>query len=264
MSRSSSAKRALRLPAAAFLQLAACAISANVGPKPRRFSPPRSVDHRPAGQLSQQPRAPPRPRPLQRIDLRAAITRPPRRPPPIAPARAEVARAQGLLRQARAGMFPVLNANAAYTRLDEERRAAGQRVAARDQLGAELQLSVPLVVPQRWVEAGQAADRVELARHDGAADRMDLTMSVAQAYLTVMAQHRVIEVNERALANARAHYDFAHTRFTGGIGNQIDDVRAGQEAATSIADWSDRSRTWCERKRRSVCCWDTWRAGCGR
>jgi outer membrane protein TolC len=240
MSRSTPETRGSQLPAAVFVQLTACLITATVWaqgatvqPAPQAAVPLAA----PASQALPTPAASdPGLRPLERVDLRAAITRALQRSPSIALARAEIARAKGLLRQARAGMFPVLNANAAYTRLDEERRAGGQRIAARDQLGAELQLSVPLVVPRRWVEAGQASDQVELARRDAATDRVDLTLSVAQAYLTVMAQHRVIEVNERALANARAHYDYAHTRFTGGIGNQIDDVRAGQEVATSIAE----------------------------
>jgi outer membrane protein len=236
MSRSTLATRSARLVRSSLVHVATYILAASAWAQgaPRTPTPPPSTS--PAEHVSA-----PGPRPLERIDLRTAITRALARSPSIALARAEIARAQGLLRQVRAGMFPVLNANAAYTRLDEERRAAGQRIAARDQLSAELQLSVPLVAPRRWVEAGQASDQVGLARQDAAAERMELSMNVAQAYLTVMAQHRVIDVNERALANARAHYDYAHTRFTGGIGNQIDDVRAGQEAATSVAEL-ERSR----------------------
>ncbi len=37
---------------------------------------------------------------------------------------------------------------------------------------------------------------------------------------------RVIDVDQRALENARARYVHAHTRFEGGIGSQLDDTRA--------------------------------------
>jgi outer membrane protein TolC len=171
----------------------------------------------------------------RRIELQAAIEQALQRAVPIELARAEVARAEGLLRQARAGWFPKLSGNGSYTRLDHERVSNGVRVAARDQLSADLRLSVPLVAASRWVETNRASDNLKITRADALEDRRQVATTVASAYLAVMAQHRVIDVNERALRNAKAHYDYAHKRFAGGIGNELDDVRAAQEYESSVS-----------------------------
>jgi outer membrane protein TolC len=65
--------------------------------------------------------------------------------------------------------------------------------------------------------------------------RRPKTCGAKRAYLEVISQKRVIEVDERALANAKAHYDYAHTRLTGGVGNRVDDVRAEQEMMSDQA-----------------------------
>jgi outer membrane protein TolC len=170
-----------------------------------------------------------------RIDLQEAIHRALQRAVPIALARAEVARAQALLREARAGWLPKLTGNASYTRLDHARQSGVQRVTPRDQLIADLRLSVPLVAAPRWVETSQAEDDVAIARADALEDRRRVALDVGQSYLAVMAQHRVIDVNQRALQSAKAHYEYAHTRFEGGIGNELDDVRAAQAYESSVA-----------------------------
>jgi outer membrane protein TolC len=182
--------------------------------------------------LTQEPDAKAAPR---RIELQAAIDQALQRAVPIELARAEVARAQGLLRQARAGWLPRLTGNGSYTRLDRERDSNGLRVTPRDQLTADLRLTLPLIAAQRWVETSRASDAVQIARADALEDRRQVAVAVTEGYLAVMAQHRVIDVNERALGNAKAHYDYAHTRFEGGIGNELDDVRAAQEYESSVS-----------------------------
>jgi outer membrane protein TolC len=47
--------------------------------------------------------------------------------------------------------------------------------------------------------------------------------------LTVLLQHRQVEVLARAVETARANYQYAQTRLAGGLGNAIDDARAEQE-----------------------------------
>ncbi len=49
----------------------------------------------------------------------------------------------------------------------------------------------------------------------------------------MVAQHRVITANENARNTAQAHYDYAHTRFAGGVGRSIDEVRAEEELRTN-------------------------------
>jgi outer membrane protein len=58
---------------------------------------------------------------------------------------------------------------------------------------------------------------------------------VGRAYLTVLLQHRQLEVSARARDNARAHYDYAHTRLGIGLGNGVDDARAEQELRSDEA-----------------------------
>jgi outer membrane protein TolC len=60
-----------------------------------------------------------------------------------------------------------------------------------------------------------------------------VAVATARAYLAVVAQHRVITANENARNTAQAHYDYAHTRFAGGVGRSIDEVRAEQELRTN-------------------------------
>ena len=61
-------------------------------------------------------------------------------------------------------------------------------------------------------------------------------MTVARAYLAVVAQKRVIDAATRARDTDKAHFDFAHQRFAGGVGNRIDEVRAEQQLASDQAN----------------------------
>jgi len=149
--------------------------------------------------------------------------------------RTEIARARGLVESARSGFLPTLIGHASYTRLDDDRKVGMSTVQAQNQLSADVVLSVPLFAPRAWNDTGYASDNVRVAEFDAAEARRAAALTTAQAYITVMAQHRAIEVTQRALDNAKAHYQFAHQRLLGGIGNQVDDVRAAQEVATSGA-----------------------------
>ncbi|MET0340578.1 MAG: TolC family protein [Polyangiales bacterium] len=171
-----------------------------------------------------------------RVNLSQAIERALTREPRAEVARQEIARAEALVTQARASVLPVVTGNVTYTRLDAERAAAnGARLSAEQQVNANVQVAAPLIAPSRWVGLGQAKDDVDVARRAAEEVRRQLALATARAYLTVVAQQRVIDVNERARANAEAHYQHAHARFEGGIGNELDDVRAGQELADSEA-----------------------------
>jgi outer membrane protein TolC len=151
----------------------------------------------------------------------------------------EVTRAEALVRQARSSSFPTLIGTANYTRLDGDRTltsgASTSVILTADQFSANVVLSVPLFAPQRWAQWSHAKTNVDVARFSAEDARRQLAVTGARAFLAVIAEKRVIEVDERALANAKAHYDYAHTRLAGGLGNRIDDVRADQEVATTKA-----------------------------
>ncbi len=168
----------------------------------------------------------------ERITLDEAIRRAVARNPTLAIARAEVARAEGLLEQARAGWWPTLVGNGVYTRLDHDRVLNEKVIAAENQIAGNLVLTVPLVAPQGWTADRRARDARRVAEENAGDVRRLIAQATANAYLSVLAQHRQIRSTEAARANARAHATYAHTRLAGGVGRSIDDVRAQQDLAT--------------------------------
>lgn len=170
---------------------------------------------------------------LPRLSLQQALSEALQRELRVRLATAELARTEALIEAARSSFLPSVIARGSYVRLDRERRTAAGLIAGRDQLLGDITVNVPLFAPRAWNETGLAADNAHVAELNLAETRRRVAIATAQAYLTVMAQGRAIEVTQRALDNANAHYQYAHQRFTGGIGNQVDDVRAGQEVASS-------------------------------
>ena len=68
--------------------------------------------------------------------------------------------------------------------------------------------------------------------------RRTLAVSVARAYLAIISQKRQVDINARSVATDRSHYDYTHTRFSGGVGNRVDEVRAAQQLAADQAQFS--------------------------
>jgi len=103
------------------------------------------------------------------------------------------------------------------------------------QWNGNLALNVPLIAPQAWVNDAHAGDNRDVARANAADVRRQLALAVGRAYLTVLLQHREVEVTVRARETSAAHYDYAHTRLQTGLGNGVDDARAEQELRTNEA-----------------------------
>jgi outer membrane protein TolC len=162
------------------------------------------------------------------ITFAAAVDRALQRNPTVAVALSEIARADALVRQARAGLIPSLYGNGTYTRLDSDRLPS----ADKGQLYGNLTLTVPLVAPLAWGQTWQARENRRVAEASAGDVRRQLATATARAYLAVVAQHRVVVVNETARVTAKQHYDYAHTRLLGGLGHSIDDVRAAQDLAS--------------------------------
>jgi outer membrane protein TolC len=160
------------------------------------------------------------------------------RHPTVTVAVEEIRRAEALVQEARSSALPTISANLGYTRLDGDRtlsNGAPTVVAAANQEWGNLTMTLPLVNGRGWVQWWHARQAVDVARWSAVEARRQLAITVARTYLSLLAQRRVIEVAERAVAAARAHYDFAHQRFAGGYGTRIDEVRAGQEVASDEA-----------------------------
>ncbi|MBX3224539.1 MAG: TolC family protein [Labilithrix sp.] len=167
------------------------------------------------------------------LTLDEAVKRATARNPSAEIAAQEIFRAEALAKQVRAAWLPTLNANGVYTRLDNDRELNGRVILAANQLSANLQLNVPLVAPRQWVAHARSKENIEVARAASADTRRAIATAAARAYLTVIAQRRVLSSAQRALNTARAHEEFATTRFEGGVGNRLDAVRASQERATA-------------------------------
>ncbi len=174
---------------------------------------------------------PPEPAP-EKITLGDAVSRALGRNPSVAVAQAEIDRADALIKEARSGWYPTLSAYANYTRLDHDRVVGGVRELAANELAANLTLTVPLVSAPAWTNTRLARDNRRIAEASALDIRRQIAQATARAYLTVVTQHRLIAAAETARANAKDHYDYAHTRFVGGIGRSIDEVRAQQDLAS--------------------------------
>jgi outer membrane protein TolC len=170
-----------------------------------------------------------------RISLQEAVKRSIERNPSAIIAEQEVRRAEALVREARSSSLPTLYGNGTYTHLDGDRTLNGNVVAGQDQLNANLLLTVPIVNPKAWANWSHSSDNVDVAKANHADTRRVVATNVARAYLAVITQKRVLEVSERARDAAKAHYEYAHQRFAGGVGNRIDEVRAAQELASDEA-----------------------------
>jgi multidrug efflux system outer membrane protein len=64
-------------------------------------------------------------------------------------------------------------------------------------------------------------------------------VAAAQAYLAIITQRRVVELNERAGENAKAHFDYAQQRYQGGLGSRLNALRAQQELSADEARVED-------------------------
>jgi outer membrane protein TolC len=172
---------------------------------------------------------------LPLVGWQEAIDRALARNPTAVVARQEIERAEALVRQARAGWLPLLSANGLYTRRDSDRLSNGAVVSPAGQYSGNVQLTVPLLSPLAWTNDWHARDNQRVVALNAGEVRRQLAASVARTYLTVLLQHRQLEVVERARETAKAHYEYAHTRLQGGLGNAIDDARAEQELRTTEA-----------------------------
>jgi len=169
--------------------------------------------------------------PIERLTLDEAIHRALDRNPSARVASLDMERAAALTREARAASLPSLTLNASLIRLDADRVTTGRVLASQDQQSANATLTVPLLAPQRWAQWSQASAQESAVSANTADLRRQLALATARAYLAVIAQKRLLETSERALTTDRAHRTFTKTRYDGGLGTRVDDIRAAQQVA---------------------------------
>jgi len=172
---------------------------------------------------------------IRRVTWQEALDLAVARNPSAAVAALEIERAEGLLKEARAAWLPTLTGNLTYVRLNQARTFGGTVIAPVNSWDGALQLNVPIVAPIAWANSWHADDSRKIAIANADDLHRQIATAVGRTYLTVLLSHRELEVSARARENARAHYDYAHTRLQTGLGNGVDDARAEQELRTDEA-----------------------------
>ncbi len=171
----------------------------------------------------------------QIITLDEAVRRAVANNPTVQQAAAGIMRAEAVLRQVAARNRVELDATFTANVIDPVTRFSGSSINPRVQTNTGAVFSIPLVNPVGWAQRVQAEDQVLVSQRTADDARRQIAVATAQTYLEILAARRVIETNERALENARAHYDYANQRFQGGLGSRLNALRAQQEVSADEA-----------------------------
>jgi outer membrane protein TolC len=143
-----------------------------------------------------------------------------------------VLRAEALLQQVRASTLPFVNVSAVNSTLDAARGFDENVVQPQNQWTLAPTVGVPVLAAARWAARAQQAERVEIERLNTTDVQRQIAISAATAYLAVINQKRLVEVQERSLETARAQVDYNQRRLEGGIGSRLNALRASQIAST--------------------------------
>jgi outer membrane protein len=157
------------------------------------------------------------------------------RNPTVAQAATSIARADAILQQARAITLPNVSAQVSSTTLDTAQGFEAGITRPRNQVTFAGTVTMPVLAPARWAARARARADIEVATLSTTEVRQQVAVATAQAYLAVIRAQRQIEVEERALENARAHLDYAQRRLEGGLGSRLNMLRASQEAMVGEA-----------------------------
>jgi outer membrane protein TolC len=173
------------------------------------------------------------PAPAQRVSFQEAVTRAIQNNPSAAIAAAGIVRAEGLLREARALARPQITGNLTTTTLHQGREFEGTVVSPRNQANLTADVAMPLFAPVLWARRTQALDAQQVARLNADEIRRQIALAAADAYLTVIAQRRVVEANARARDTAQAHFELARQQREAGTGSLLNELRAQEEVSST-------------------------------
>ncbi|MCC7125795.1 MAG: efflux RND transporter permease subunit, partial [Acidobacteria bacterium] len=146
-----------------------------------------------------------------------------------------VLRAEALLQQIRAATLPLVNASVINTTLDDARGFDGLVVQPQNQWTVAPNVTIPVLAASQWAARAQQMDRVAVERLNTADTRRQIGVSAATAYLAVIAQKRLVDVQQRALETSRAQLDYNQKRLEGGIGSRLNALRASQIVSSEQA-----------------------------
>ena len=188
-------------------------------------------------QAPQTPPAPPAAEPgfspvVRTIEFEDAISQALAKNPTVGTAMAAIARSEALLEQSRAAVLPSVNAGVSSITLDNRRGFEGTTTQPRSQFAMTATANVPVLAFSGWANVNQARDQVEVSQLASTDVRQQVASATASAYLAVIGARRQVEVDELALENAQAHFDYADRRLQGGVGSRLNQLRAAQQLAT--------------------------------
>jgi len=201
--------------------------SASAQQAPASSGPAGQTPPPPAPQAPTAP-APPPVVPPERVSFDDAVRRALDRNPSVVSAAADILRAEGLLKQARAVILPGLEVTGTNVTLDDSRGIAGQTFTPQNTFNAAISLSMPLFAPAQWARRVQAEDNKRVAEASVEDVKRQIAVATAQAYLSVIAAHRVVESQVRARDTAQAFYDYAAQRLQAGAGSRLTALQAQQ------------------------------------
>lgn len=172
------------------------------------------------------------PAPVERVTFQQAIDRAIANNPSTAVAAAGILRADGLLRQARAATMLQVDGTVTTTTLNTGVSFEDTVVSPRHQITGALTLDQPLIAAAAWARRAQAQDNRQIAELGADDTRRQIALATADAYLSIIAQRRVLEGNSRARDTARAHFDLATQLEQQGTGSRLNALRAQQQLST--------------------------------
>jgi multidrug efflux system outer membrane protein len=168
--------------------------------------------------------------PVRTVEFADALREALEKNPTVGQAALAVTRADALVAQARALTVPSFQVAMTNTTLDSERGFSGGVTQPQNQFAFTGSLRYTV---GGFLAVNQARDQAAVATASSAQARQGVAVAAAQAYLAVIASRRQIEVAERALATARAHFDYADRRASAGVGSELNRLRASQVVTTT-------------------------------
>jgi len=172
---------------------------------------------------------------IPKMEFDAVIRQAVEKNPTMARAANTIARADTVVRQARAITLPLVTTTVTNTTLDSARGFAGGVTQPQNQFAFTASASMPVLAMTRWAGVGQARDLYDVATAGAAETRQRVMVAAAEAYLAVIAARRQVDVSERAIESARAHLDYATRRLEGGAGSRVNQLRAAQVVSSEEA-----------------------------
>jgi outer membrane protein len=171
------------------------------------------------------------PAPVVQVTFKDAIDRAVEKNPSVAAAASGILRAEGLIRQARAGTQLQLSGNVTTTTLNRGVEFQGSTVTPRNQVTASLNADMPIVAAAAWARRAQADDVKAVSELTVAETKRQIAFATADAYLTIITQRRVVEANLLARDVAKAHFDLATELERQGTGSRLNALRAQQQVS---------------------------------